>query len=375
MPGTFFTLLTWLTLLWPRPTAARYWSGGRDDEVHPDLPGHSDRYDLTGSSGYGCQALDWEVIPPRDPDRSDEDDGTLWTGETAINVKRFLLDDQGERDPSLSCTGSYNLPTLFWMGPYLQGEDGTDGMFTLGILAWETNSTDKSDTWHVYRPCPEEVVSDGYEGPPDTALSLKGAVRYSNDTTTTISKNSNTTSFDLGLSLPPPGVNPASSPPQILFNGTYNGAKETNYFRYTAPPGAPMFDLNLGEYLDCGPRPNATLPLDSLASVYDDLDPGAHVNGSLTNTTVTLRLAGTFDGRIFSGVENPEPTVTAITNYRTEYEISFTGHYDARNSSQKLIVGIGEDPLVIAFSAATRGLVFSSWLGGVWGLIWVCWVL
>jgi hypothetical protein len=161
----------------------------------PDLPGHSDKYEVKGSSGYGCQVRDSEVILSRDPDRSGEDDGTLWTGETVFKINRYTTEE--DNDPDVVCNGTFYMPTVFWIGPYMQGDDGMDNKFALGMLTWETNGTDKTDAWHVYRPCSD--IDDPFDSPFATAFDLKAAAHYSNGTPP------NDTTFGLSLIPPPPG--------------------------------------------------------------------------------------------------------------------------------------------------------------------------
>lgn len=336
---------------------------GSSRPSRPDLPGHSDRYEITGSSGYGCQARDAEVILYRDPDRSGEDDGTLWTGGTVINLTRYPLNGD-ERNTSVLCNGTYHLPTLFWIGPYTQGGDGTDNKFGLGMIAWETDSTNKSDTWHVYRPCGDDVTSDG---PFDIAFGFKGAVHYTNETTTALPEDS---TFELAL-IPPPATmseTPMSSSPQIFFNGTYNGVKETEEYLGTSP--SDLSGFHFVEKLNCYSHTNSNYP-EVLPGTSGDVPPGTPINGSLTNDTISLRLAGSFDDKILSGVESRAPRVTSIMYTRTEFDITFNGHYDACNSSQDLVID-PSDEVVIAFSAAMQWLPSILSLYGVLLLLSIC---
>lgn len=223
MPGRIdFSISVALLTLQVLVVDATYYYSGNDNES--DLPGHSNLYEVTGSSGFGCQVADHELIPYRNPDWSGEDDGSLWMGETIVHVTDRYYSVESE-DTKIVCNGTFYLPTVFWVGPYFQGENGADNNFAIGMLAFETNSTDKSDAWHVYRPCLSDYVDS--DPPPDN------------------------TTIGLTLIPRPPGMEAAeSSSPQIYFNGTFNDLKETDDYYSDGPPN-PEFKFHLETDLNC----------------------------------------------------------------------------------------------------------------------------
>lgn len=338
----------------------------------PDLPGHSDKYEVMGSSGFGCQARDSEVISERTPDRSGEDDGTLWTGETILHINRSIA-EEGE-DTQTVCNGTFYMPTLFWMGPYLQGEDGTDNNFAMGMIAFETNNTNKSDTWHVYRPCVPEFDEPndpppGTYDPYNTAFELRGAVHYNSNA----APSDNTT---IGLTLIPRPLGseaPDSSSPQIFFNGTFNGVKETK--EYLAESGLDFGGFSSNADLNCtrvSKSKDDGDDFDNPSGAYGTFQPGSPINGSLSNDTIVLHMTGSETYKAYMGVEHPTPSPTKIGVGRTDIDFTFTGRYDARNSSQSLILNTTSDQ-VITFSVGTRQWHPSiSLLSGILVLLALC---
>lgn len=369
--GAFLSVAL-LTIPWVVVNAAVY----THKPSRPKLPGHSDSYEVTGSSGFGCQARDSEVIPYRNPDRMDEDDGTLWTGETIVKTKRYPVGDDG--GPDFVCNGTFYLPTVFWIGPYLQGENGTDNKFGIGMIAWETNDTNKADAWHVYRPCGEIWDDSPPSWDPYTiALDFMGAVHYSNATPPDDS------TFGLRLIPPPPGNgSQTSSSPQIFFNGTYNGIdKETDEYLgdFADTFGSFSYDSDLNctgnrDYLDLlwGDIPEGSY---LLSGPMGEIPPGSTVNGSLTNNTIVLRISGTIDSEAVAGVESPTPRVTNSATVRTEIDITFNGRYDARNSSQSLIINPTNETAVTFLSVGILWRPSLSLLSGILLLLSLCFLL
>ncbi|OJD24780.1 hypothetical protein ACJ73_03853 [Blastomyces percursus] len=168
----------------------------------PYFPGHSDKHEVQGSSSYGCQTRDSQIISPRNPDRSGEDDGTSWTGETVFSIKRRpTRATNGLDELDTVCNGIYRMSTVSWVGPPTQGSHGTGKKFAFGMIAWETNDTDKSNAWH-----PTTTMEQSH--PPDDAT--------------------------MGLNLigpPPRNETPNPRPSQqIFFDGIYNGIKESEEY-------------------------------------------------------------------------------------------------------------------------------------------------
>ncbi|KAL2865041.1 uncharacterized protein BJX67DRAFT_192393 [Aspergillus lucknowensis] len=337
---------------------ARTYSSHHDPNDE-DLPGHSDQYQVTAPSGLGCQVADWEAIPWRNPDRSGTDDGSLWTGETTVHISRYTA-EQNE-GPKTVCNGTFYLPTVLWIGPYLQGENGTGNNFALGMVAFETNSTDKSDVWHAYRPCTQDYLD---EEPPadvwfpyDSALEFKAGVHYSDS-----SPGDNTT---IGLRLTP------TSPGAVSFNGTFNDVKESEEYYGMGESGLYFFsfssktDLNctrVAEGTDNWPPPNGAVA---------QIQPGSPVNGTLSNNTVSLHISSTDTYRLVQGIESPEPVVTNVGDGRTDIQVSFSGRFDSRNSSQSLVINTTGDT-VITFSLGYRQFPSTSLLSAVLGLAVLC---
>lgn len=326
-----------------------------------DSPGHSGRWNVIGPSGFGCQARDSEVIPHRTPDRKGEDDGTLWTGETILHISRLHAEDEGS--PGTVCNGTFYMPTLFWIGPYLQGENGTDGNFALGMLSFETNSTDKSDVWHVYRSCLD--FDDSIDSSPGTyqpytsAFEFKAAAHYNRN-----AKPPDNSTIGLNLVPRPPGSDaPKSSSPQIFFNGTYNGVKESE--EYFNSKGFDYFDFSSRTELNCSRASNSSSKSKNKngegsfkppSGADGKFLPGSSINGSLSNDTVALRIVGSETYDLLGA--------TDITFARTDIDLTFTGRYDARNSSQNLILNTTSGP-AIRFSAGTRRMPSLSLMIGI----------
>jgi hypothetical protein len=87
-----------------------------------------------------------------------------------------------------------------------------------------------------------------------------------------------------------------------------------------------------------------------------------------------LHITGTKDDKILEGVENPEPKTTNIVHGRTDFEITFTGRYDERNSSQRLVINTTAEA-VITFSAGTQWQPPIWLLPGVLATLSVCFIL
>ncbi|PGH03747.1 hypothetical protein GX51_03892 [Blastomyces parvus] len=331
---------TVFTLQW-RAAEARVTSGRLPD---PDLPGHSDKWKVKGSSGYGCQVRDSEIISPRNPDRSGEDDGTLWTGETVFNIKQRPINASNGLDGlDTVCSGIYRMPTVFWAGPPTQGSNGTGNKFALGMIAWETNDTDKSNAWHVYRPCPGEGS--------DEAFLLRALVHYNNG-----SKPPDDATLGLNLIAPPPGNETSNPRPsqQIFFNGTYNGIKESD--EYLGKAAVYLGSFIFTEKLNCtSSASSGDDDFGLLANGGDSMPPGTTVNGALANDTIFLRLAGSRESRILKGEETENTTtVTNIIYTKTDFDITFNGVYDVRNSSQRLVVNTSSENAISFIGAGTR---------------------
>lgn len=336
---------------------ARYYPHNRNEG---DFPGHSDLYHVTGSSGFGCQVADHEVIPYRTPDRSGEDDGSLWTGETTARVgKRYYAKDS--EDAQISCNGTVHLPTIFWIGPYLQGENGANNNFAIGMLAFETNSTDKSDAWHVYRPCLTDYIRsdppDDVFNPSPSAFQILAGVHYSNSTP----PPDNTT---IGLSLLPhaPGTEAAKpTTPQIYFNGTFNDLKETKEY-YSDGSSEPEFRFVLETDLNCTRLPGGKLDWEPSKGAIASIPPGSPINGTLSNDTIVLQM---------TGLTKTDSLIQEYTNVgfsRTDLEFTFEGRFDARNSSQNVIINTTSET-VVTFSVGGKWHPSVSLLYGVLGVI------
>lgn len=317
---------------------ARYYPHNSNEH---DYPGHSDLFYVTGSSGFGCQVADYEVIPFRNHERSGEDDGSLWTGETIVQINDRYYDKDGE-DAKIVCNGTYHLPTVFWIGPYLQGENGEDNNFAIGMLAFETNDTDKSDAWHVYRPCLSDYIDSdpppNVFAPSPSAFEIMAAVHYSDS-----NPPSDNTTIGLSLISHPPGSTVAESAfPQIYFNGTFNDIKEADDYFTDGGPG-PDFTFYLEKNLTCTRPSDDKFDWEPSAGAIASILPGSLINGTLSNDTIVLHMTGKTE------------TTTLIREYssvgftKTDLEFTFNGRFDARNSSQSLIVNT-TSPTVLTFT-------------------------
>lgn len=356
-PGLCFLLLAGLTEL---TDAGTYYSSNNPNKAN--LPGHSDKYTVPGSSGYGCQVADYEVIPWRTPDRSGEDDGSLWTGETVVKVGRYVA-DEGE-DPKTVCNGTFYLPTVAWIGPYLQGQNGENANFAFGMLAFETNDTDKWDAWHVYRPCDPVVDDPGPDvwHPYDTAFKLKSGVHYSEST---VPDNAT-----VGLRLithPQGGNNDTSSSPQIYFKGTLNDNKDSKEYYGMGEPGLHFWSFSSSADLNCSRVFEGKDNWDPFNGASAKIEPGSFLNGSLSNSSIVLHMKSTITSKAYAGVEEPKPRVTNVGFSRTDIEITFSGRFDSRNSSQSLIINTTYP--AITFSAGSRWSPCLSLVAGTLGFI------
>lgn len=215
--------------------------------------------------------------------------------------------------------------TVFWVGPSTQGSDGKDNKFGLGMITWETNDTDKSNAWHVYRPCLGTGTGEAF---PLKGLHYDKATKPPDDTT-----------LGLNVVVPPSGNETSISYPsqRIFFNGIYNGIEESDEY-----PGKAAVHLGGFSFIDdvnCTGSSRSGKDYGLLSHGGGDMRPGTTVNGSLTNDTILLRLAGSWESKILHGEETlTTTTVINITYTRTEFGITFNGRYDMRNSSQRLVV-------------------------------------
>ncbi|EDN09505.1 predicted protein [Histoplasma mississippiense (nom. inval.)] len=156
------------------------------------------------------------------------------------------------------------MPTVFFffffffffflgLGPSTQGSDGEDNKFGLGMIIWETNDTDKADAWGVYRPC---------LGPAgrDRAFLLKGLVHYDNSTEppddTTLGLNLESKEY-LGKA--------------AVYLGELGFTEDLNWTAGSAGSEGDFGFLSYGG---------------------GTIRPGTSVDGTLTNDTILLRLAG-----------------------------------------------------------------------------------
>lgn len=322
-----------------------------------DLPGHSDKYTVAGSSGYGCQVADHEVMPWRTPDRSGEDDGSLWTGETVVKVGKYVA-DEGE-EPKTVCNGTFYLPTVAWIGPYLQGQNGDNGDFAFGMLAFETNDTDKSDAWHVYRPCDAvsgEEDSDEWH-PFDSAFKLKTGVSYSESTVPGDS------TVGLRLISRPQGRNNGT----IFFNGTFNDIKDSGVYYGQGESGIHFWSFSSSDDLNCTRVSEGEDSWDASKGASAKIEPGSVISGILSNNSIVLHMTSTTIGKAHAGVEEPKPRVTNVGSSRTDIEITFSGQFDSRNSSQNLIADTASP--AITFSAGRRHVPCIPLLSAAAGLV------
>ncbi|OAX84374.1 hypothetical protein ACJ72_01267 [Emergomyces africanus] len=327
--GSILFALQWLT--------AEAYRGRPKD---PDLPGHSDKWELKGSSGYGCQTRDSEIVLPRNPKRDGEDDGTLWTGETVFKINQRPAREINKLDKA--CSGIYRMPTVFWIGPSTQGSDGKDNRFGLGMITWETNDTDKSNAWHVYRPC----LGTGT----GKAFLFKGLVHYDSATTPP-----DDTTVGLNLVSAPRGneISTSNSPLSISFNGVYNGVKEPD--EYLGKSAIYLGGFSFIDDLNCTSSSSSVTDFGFLSHGSGEMRPGTTVNGSLSNDTILLRFVGSWESKILHGQETPTTTtVTNVTYMTTEFDIAFNGRYDMRNSSQRLVVNTSAGNVITFIASGTR---------------------
>lgn len=318
-----------------------------------DLPGHSDLYKIKGPTGFGCQVADWEVMPYRTPGRKGVDDGSLWTGETVVSLRRATSDRDGSAAKTV-CSGTFRLSTVFWLGPYLQGHNGTGNNVAMGMLAFETNSTSKVDAWQAYRPC-----SEPFESSPGVSKSafafLAGAqLGYG-------SPSAMNATLGLGVTRVATGnTSTDASPPLtsvIYFNGTLNEIKESHEYFGGARYGNDFFSFRSYERLNCTKVADGDDPWKAPDGSLGKIALGSVINGSLAADKIALEMKSTSTDKVIAGVENTDqdgnikPTATRLGYDVETLHVMFHGQFDARNSSQKVVLDTTSDTLV-AFSGA-----------------------
>lgn len=331
------------------------------DPNKADLPGHSDLYKVKGPSGYGCQVADWEVMPYRTPSRKGEDDGSLWTGETVVFLSKASSDRGSE--PKTVCSGTFRLPTVFWIGPYLQGQNGTGNTVAMGMLGFETNSSAKSDAWQVYRPCNQPY--DRSPGLSKSTFAFLAGAQFGHGSPSSINA---TLGFDMTRPVTSNSTtNGTLSTSIIHFNGALNDFKEQQEYFGGSRYGSDFFRFNSYETLNCTKLTEGyeawKAPNDSLGYVR----PGSVINGTIAADSIVLEMRATHTAKLQAGVENKDedgnfkPTATRFGYELETLRVTFNGQFDSRNSSQKVVINTTSDT-VVAFSSAPQWLASVSLL-------------
>ncbi|KAJ3495761.1 hypothetical protein NLG97_g3164 [Lecanicillium saksenae] len=326
-----------------------------------DLPGHSDLYKIKGPSGFGCQVADWEVIPYRTPGRKGEDDGSLWTGETVVFVSR-ATSDRGAQAKTV-CTGNFRLATVFWLGPYLQGQNGTGGNVAMGLLAFETNSTNKLDAWQAYRPCSPPFESD--PGVSQSSFKFLAGAQFGQGRPPSMNAT-----FGLEMARPVKGnmtTEKHSSPSVLYFNGTLNEIKESHEYFGGSRYGTDFFSFHSYEKLNCTKVAEGDDPWRAPDGSLSNIVAGSVINGSLAADKIDLEMSSTSTSKVIAGVENTDesgnikPTATRLGYTIETLHLVFNGQFDSQNSSQKIIINTTSEE-VITFSGAGQRIAPNSLL-------------
>lgn len=163
------------------------------------------------------------------------------------------------------------------------------------------------------------------------------------------------------------GNNDTSSSPQIYFNGTLNDIKDSKEYYGMGEPGLHFWSFSSRADLNCSRASEGKDNWDPSKGASAKIEPGFFLNGTLSNSSIVLHMKSTTTSKEYAGVEEPKPRVTNVSFSRTDIEITFSGRFDSRNSSQSLIINTTYP--AITFSAGSRWSPCLSLVAGASGFI------
>jgi hypothetical protein len=220
-----------------------------------------------------------------------------------------------------------------WVGAKAPTPAGPVNPFTLGFKAWESNVR-VSDIDYSYSVCENldlirlTTTVDWYSG---------GSVEKAMDA--------------VALNI----TQAADNSDKILFDGVYDLKDWADSERNSMEPA---------EYDNSGLRDQMISLPDSLCSEGRNLGKiligwptGTHINGSMTNETLELNFSGSTD----AGFERGFAITDTDTKVNVTFELTFTGRFDAANSSQVVLPGASShNASLISFERATGSATVTS---------------
>jgi hypothetical protein len=337
----FFSLLVLLCI--PTGVFSRRGHGDSDTDSSSGSSGSDGDGDYsdsssTGSTTYYCQDTHFlsvgDITPTHyfnytfifgEPDAYTEWNGAYYQGEAFFD---YEFRELPKNDTSTYYSSYFGCPAgrqtirmlgVAWIGPQTPTPTGLRNPFSLGFKAWETNKAVENITYS-YSSCDSNVdlVHLG------TTVDWREYGQTSKD-----DKNGALDAVLLNVTRAVGNEN------EIEFDGVYD---------VTSLKSSQMIVKNDGLHVD-----QIHLPEEICSWNGDEGDimigwpTGTRVNGSLTNETLTLDVSGSVITK--SGEDTTDEQVNVT------FQISFTGKYDAANSSQ--IANIGQDQTLVNFVKAT----------------------
>ncbi|CAG7992433.1 unnamed protein product [Penicillium nalgiovense] len=290
-------------------------------------PSHYYQYNRAPRRGHAGAYSDW--------------DGVFFKGEanlkyTIITPPNNLTEGDIVSSSLITCpVGKQSLRMLgaAWVGAKAPTPVGPVNPFTLGFKAWESNIR-VSDIDYSYSVCENldlirlTTTVDWYSG---------GSVEKAMDA--------------VALNI----TQAADNSDKILFDGAYDLKDLADSERNSLEPA---------EYDNSGLRDQMISLPDGLCSegrrlgkILIGWPTGTHINGSMTNETLELN----FSGSTVAGFERGFAVTDTDTKVNVTFELTFTGSFDAANSSQVVLPGeLSHNASLISFERATGSATVTS---------------
>ncbi|CAG8890620.1 unnamed protein product [Penicillium egyptiacum] len=290
-------------------------------------PPHYYQYNRAPRRGHASAYSDW--------------DGVFFKGEaslkyTIITPPNNLTEGDIASSSLITCpfgTQSTRMLGAAWVGAKAPTPAGPVNPFTLGFKAWESNVR-VSDIDYSYSVCEDldlvqlTTTVDWYNG---------GSIEKAMDA--------------VALNI----TQAAGNSNKILFDGVYDLKDWADSERNS---------IQAAEYDNSGLRGQMISLPDSLCSEGRKLGKiligwptGTHINGSMTNETLELN----FSGLTVAGFEHGSPFPDTDTKVNVTFEFTFTGSFDAANSSQVVLPGASShNTSLISFERATGSATVAS---------------
>ncbi|KAJ5484435.1 hypothetical protein N7453_012389 [Penicillium expansum] len=269
-------------------------------------PPHYYKYNKAPRHGHASVKTDW--------------DGVFFKGEanmkyTIITPPNNLTEGDIVSSSLIECPvgrQSMRMLGVAWVGPKTPTPAGPINPFTLGFKAWKSNVR-VSDIDYSYSVCED----------PDLML-LTTTVDLYNETS--VVKAMDAVAFNI--------TQAADNSNKILFDGVYDlkdwADSERSYLQPARYDNTGLWDqiISLPDSL-CSERRN-------LGKILFVWPTGTHFNGSMTNETLELN----FSGSTLAGFERSYPSwPDTDTKVNVTFEFTFTGSFDAANSTQVVLTG------------------------------------